>query len=161
MPDEEHPEVDELVDKTTGRHPETVSWEQYVGTKQSLGKKLETATHKVGNLEEQLKGATSAEDAAKLAEELTTTKTKLEEVQAELTGLKDASAAEKRAILVKKGIPEEDVKDMSEAELNKVIKVIGSFRPSPDLGAGGGGAGSLEGKSPLALAAMGYEKSNK
>jgi len=139
MSDEETPVVDELKADADGKHPETVSWNQYVGIKESLGKKLDTATAKVGTLEEQLKGAISTDDHNKVKGELEEAKTKLQTATDELTGIKEKSVSEKRETLIKRGVSEEKVKAMSETELNGAMGVLDSVKPKPDLSPGGGG----------------------
>ena len=154
--DEGKPEVDELIGED-GKHPETISWSQYVGVKQSLGKKLDTANTKVVSLEEQLKIAVSPEDHRRLTEELTQVKTDHQTAADELKVIRESSASEKRDILKQKGVPEEDIKGMSEVELTTAVKVAGFIKPKLDLGAGGGGSGEMKG-SPLELARRAYSK---
>lgn len=162
---EETKKVDETTatpedkEKEGGGHPETVSWTQYVGLKEKFNKTEAGLTTKVETLEGQLKEAVSTEEHGKIKVELDETKAKLQESSTKLTETLEKSLSEKRDVLVKKGnISEEEAKGMSEEQVNGAIKVLGSFKPGADMGAGGGGAGSLVGKSPLTLAAMGYEK---
>ena len=145
-----------------GKYPEVVPWHKYVGIKESLGTKLDAEKAKVTSLEEKLKGATSAEDVQKVKDELEETKTKLQTSADELKGIKDKSASEKRELLVKKGVPEEKAKGMSETEMDTVLGVLGTGKvPGADMGGGSGGASDLTGKSPLALARQGYEEGDK
>ena len=151
--DEETQRLEELAKK--GEHPETVSWGQYVGIKESLGKKLDTATQKVGTLEEQLKGAISTDEHSRIKMELEsaktafeTSKTEHQKVSDELKGVKDKSTSEKRGILTKRGVPEDKVTAMSEEQLDAAVGVLEYAKPGADMGAGGGGAGDLGGMSP-------------
>lgn len=158
------PNVDEEAQRLeaeakSGKHPETVSWGQYVGVKESIGKKLDTATQKVGTLEEQLKGAISADELTKIKTELESSKTNLQKVTDELKGAKDKSTSEKRGVLVKRGIPEEKAKAMSEEQLDGAIGALEHIKPKADMG-GGGGGGELKG-SPMELARNAYSSSNK
>jgi len=155
--------VDDPQPDKDGKYPETVSWKQYVGTKESLGKKLEaerqsTASEKqkVTSLEEKLKEATSAEEFTKVKTELDEVKGKLQTSEEELTTIKNQSLSEKRESLTKRGIPEEKTKDMSVKELDAAILALGHSKPGADLG-GGGGSGDLKG-SPMELAVKAYTK---
>ena len=122
-----------------GKHPETVTWGQYVGVKESLGKKLDTATTKLTSLEEQLKKAISAEEFTKTKTELDSIKAEHAKVLGELKATKDQTLAERRTSLVKRGIPEADLKDLSDKELVVIEKALGSVKkPLPDMGGGGG-----------------------
>ena len=158
--DEETQKVDKELVGAGDKHPETVAWNQYVGIKESLGKKLDTATQKVGTLEEQLKTAISKEEHDKVKGELETAKTAAQTAADELKTSKDATLAEKRSTLVKKGISEDKVKDMSAGELDSLAEAIASFKPKADLGGGGGGTGVPVG-SPMELARQAYGSSNK
>jgi len=155
--DEETQKLEELAKK--GEHPETVPWGQYVGIKESLGKKLDTATQKVGTLEEQLKGTISKEEHDKIKAELETTKTDAQKAADELKTSKDATLAEKRSALVKKGVAEDKVKGMSAEQMDGLLGVIATLKPGADMG-GGGGGGELKG-SPMELARQAYGSSNK
>lgn len=146
--EEEIQKVDEqLTEKAKGgEHPETVPWNQYVGVKESLGKKIETATQKVENLEGQLTKAVKPEEHEKIKGELEEAKTKLteaetkkQEAETKLTANLEKSLTEKRDILTKKGISEEEVKAMSEEQVDGAIKVLATYKPKPDLDGGGGG----------------------
>ena len=129
-PVEEPKEVD-------GKHPENVSWSQYVGIKESLGKKLDTATKEVSDLKEQAKTTVSAEAHEKVTTELTGTKTLLTEKTTELTAKVEATLSEKRATLTKRGVSEETAKGWSEKEIDAALTVEPP-KPKPDLGGGGG-----------------------
>ena len=124
--------------KEDDKHPETVPWSQYVGIKEKFTRVEKELTEKVSNLEEQLKKAPNAEEHGKIKEELDSTKTKLEETTTELTNLKEATVAEKRDTLIKRGVPEEKVKELSAKELDAVAVALGSIKPQPDLGNGEG-----------------------
>lgn len=144
-----------------GKYPEVVPWSKYVGIKESLGNKLEAEKTKVTGLEEKLKTAISTEDHEKIKKELEEANEKLKTASEELQGIKDKSASEKRELLVKRGVPEEKAKEMSEKEMDTVLGVLKEAKPGADLSGGGGGAGILEGKGPIALAKLGYEQGGK
>lgn len=143
-------------DKATGKYPETVSWHQYVGIKESLGKKLDTEKQKVTSLEERLKNAVNPEELTRVKAELETTKTNLKNTSDELTQFKEQTLAEKRSTLVKRGIPEDKLKGMSAIELNAAFVVLEHSKPNPDLG--GGGGGTVQTGSPMELARLAYAK---
>jgi len=143
-----------------GKYPEVVSWTQFVGIKESLGKKLDAEKQKVTSLEERLSKTPNAEEHDRVKGELDTTKTKLTEITTELDNLKSKSASEKRETLKARGIPEDKLKDMSEKELDAVAVALRSVKPpGPDMG-GGGGASAPTG-SPMELARQAYGGSNK
>uniref|UniRef100_A0A6M3KIZ6 Scaffolding protein n=1 Tax=viral metagenome TaxID=1070528 RepID=A0A6M3KIZ6_9ZZZZ len=131
--------VEEIQPDATGKYPENVPWSQYVGIKESLGKKLDTERQKVTSLEEKLKGATSTEEVEKLKVQLTELGKKAEAATQELTTFKEQSLSERRATLVKRGIPEEKTKEMSGKELDAAFAVLEHIKPNPDMGGGGGG----------------------
>lgn len=139
-----------------GKYPEVVPWSKYVGIKESLGKKLDTAKEQVTSLEEKLKTATNPEEFKKVSDELEETKKKLTDSDEELKNTKEKTLTEKRSILVKRNIPEEKVKDMSVEELNAALVVLEHSKPGADMGSGSG-AGALEG-SPMELARKAYTK---
>jgi hypothetical protein len=162
MPDDKVNEGESVVDEAKllkdGKHPETITWQQYVGTKESLSKKLEAATAKVTNLEEQLKNAPNAEEHTRIKKELDDLKVTHQTVTTELNTIKEASLTEKRGVLLKRGIPEAEVKGMTAKELDITIRALGTVKtPLPDLGGGGGGS-PLKG-SPMELATLAYSKS--
>jgi hypothetical protein len=127
-----------------GKHPEVVSWQQYVGIKESLGKKLDTATAKLSSLEEQLKSSPKPDEFIKTKAELEAIKAEHSKVISELKSIKDQSISEKRAAIIAKGVPADKAKDLSEKELDAISGVLGAAnlnpRPKPDLGSGGGAA---------------------
>ena len=145
---------EEILPDSTGKFPETVPWNKYVGIKESLGKKLDTEKQKVASLEEQLKKAVSPEEFTKTKEELDQIKSDHQKVADELKSLKDKSVSEKREVLKTRGVPEDKIKDVSEKELDILISVLGDIKPKPgsDLG-GGGGSGSLP-NDPMELFRM-------
>ncbi len=157
MSDEDkNDDVGEVKPDKDGKHPDTVSWSQYVGIKESLGGKLDTSREKVTGLEEKLKNASSPEELTKVKGELEETQGKLKTMTDELNTSKEATLTEKRGVLTKLGVPEEKVKEMSVGELNAaLIGLEHSKKPGADLGGGGGGGGKLEG-SPLDLALRAY-----
>jgi hypothetical protein len=152
---------EEIVLGADGKHPETVSWSQYVGIKESLGKKLDSATTKLTSLEEQVKLAIKPDEHQKLKSELEAEKAAKKSLTEELTKIKESSAAEKRAILISKGVPEEKVKSLSGESLNTAIMVLEGInpgrKPGADLGSGGGG--SIPKGNPRELALQAYSKS--
>lgn len=137
-------------------HPETVSWTQYIGLKEKFNKTESELTGKVQTLEEHLKTTTSADEFNKVKQELESIKTEHQKVSDELKTTKDKTLSEKRDILIKKGILEDQVKDMSEKELDTVNKALEQYKPKPDLGSGGGRT-ELRG-SPMELALRAYSK---
>ena len=161
-PDEGKDDVEKILPDETGKipankegkYPEVIPWSQYVGIKESLGKKLDVERERVTSLEERLKTAINAEEHSKVKQELDDTKTKLQETSDELKGVKDKSASELREHLKTKGVSEEELKEMSEKELRTVAKAVDSYKPKPDLG-GGGGGGVLVG-GPMELARQAY-----
>ena len=156
MPDNVEEVVEDIKPDEKGNYPETVSWKQYVGTKESLGKKITAAEAKVSTLEEQLKTAIKQEDFNKTKQELDDAKTKLQEAEEKLKGVTEKSLTEKRERLVKSGLSEEEVKKMTEEALDAGIKVLNSRKPGADMGSGAG-SGELKG-SPMQLAQQAYKK---
>ena len=144
-------------DIKSDNHPDVVPWNEYVGVKESLGKKLDSANDKVASLEEQLSKAVKQDDFNAIKNELDKAKADLQKATDELKGIKEQSVTEKRSTLITKGIPEDEVKAMSEDALNAAIKVLERYKPKPDLG-GGGGSGGLKG-SPMELARQAYANS--
>lgn len=147
----------EVTDPKTGTktHPDTVSWDQYVRTKETIG-------NKVTKLEEKLKSAVNAEDHSKVLKELEDTKAKLTTVESELKTFREATVTEKKKILEEKGVPKEKLEGLTETELSKINDILGDVKtkkPAPDLGGGGGGT-ALTG-SPMSLARQAYASSNK
>lgn len=160
--DEGQSVVDELANKD-GSHPETISWSQYVGVKESLGKKLDTATQKVIDLEEQAKKATSTEVHEKVVTDLTKAQEDLKTANTALKVISDKSVADKRETLKGRGIPEDQITAMTEEQLNTAVGVLEHIKPVPkaDLG-GGGGSSSIDPKTrPMELARQAYATSNR
>jgi len=151
--DEGKEPVVEEIQPIEGKLPETIPYSKYIGIKEAWGKTKE----KVASLEEQLKGAISTEELTRLKEELDTTKTNLQTATDELKGVKDRSASEKRDILAKRGVPEDNIKAMSEEQLDAAVGVLEHIKPKSDLSGGGGGSGGLSG-SPMELARQAYTK---
>lgn len=123
-----------------GKYPEVVPWSKYVGIKESLGNKLDATKQQVKDLEEKLEKAVSTEEHDKVKQELEDTKTKLQTTEEELKTVKEATVSELRTALVKKGVPEEKVKDLSEKELRSISEVLATVKPKPDMDGGGGGS---------------------
>lgn len=151
-------------DKEGKDHPESVPWKQYVGTKESLGNKIQEEKDKVKSLEEQLKETLSKEDAEKLKTELAEANKKVETLTDEINQGKEKTAKELREAL--KGtevFTEDELNAMSEAELRAAVKAAGSKKKAslPDLKGGAGGGGTPSGGSPLKQARDAYSSSNK
>jgi len=151
-------DVEEIQPDKEGKYPETVSWKQYVGIKESLGNKLSKANEKVTSLEEQLKKAPNTDEFNRISEELKTTKDKLQTTSTELETIKNKSVSEKRETLTKRGIPEDKVKSMSEIELNAAMVVLENIKPGADMGGGGGGSVTLPLGDALGNAVEAYTK---
>lgn len=167
MPDDvESPKVVEPVvekpeDKPEDKaHPETVSWTQYVGLKETSRKAEAELKTKVETLEGQLKVAVTPEEHTKIKEELEGTKVKLQEAADKLKETLDKSLSEKRGVLINKGMSKEEAEKMSEEAVDGAIKALATYKPAPDMSGGGGDAGKLEG-SPMVLAQRAYASSNK
>lgn len=156
------PEVDEVQPDKEGKYPEVVPWSKYVGIKQSLGNKLDAERDKVKNLEEQLKNAPNVDEHSKLAQELETTKTQLQAKEAELSKIKEATVSELSTALIAKGVAEDQVKEMSEAEMKRMLTVLGGIKPKslPDLSGSGGGSGVPQG-TPMELSRQAYSRKSK
>lgn len=157
------PVVEEPKLDKDGKNPETVTWTQYVGIKESLGKKADTATEKVKSLEEQIKKAPNAEEFEKLTGELKETKDKLTEASDELKTTKEQTLTEKRDTLVKRGVSEDKVKDLSAKELDAIAGALGTATlPKPDLGDGGGSGNEVKtGKAKMSAGFETLHPSNK
>ena len=138
-------------------HPETVPYHQYIGLKEKFNKVEADLKGKVGVLEEQLKKAVSPEEHNKIKAELDATKAEKTKLETDMKAAKEQTLSEKRATLVKRGVPEADIKDMSEKELAIYEKALGiqtTDKPRPDMGVGGG-SGVPQGK-PMDLARQAY-----
>ncbi len=145
-----------------GKTPESVSWQQYVATKETIGGKLDAERTRSKELQDKLDAAVTPEDHAKVKEEL-------DKANASLKEKLDASLGERRATVVKSGLTSEEVDAMSEEALDTAIKVLGMKAndpankeekpPGPDMG--GGGGGSVPAGSPQQLAVQGYASSNR
>jgi len=156
MEDQDVVGTEDIKPDAQGKFPETVPWDKYVGIKESLGKKLDSANEKVKGLEEQLSKAVKQEDFDKIKGELDDVKTKYQTTQDELKGVKDKSVEDKRAYLKSKGMAEEDYAEAGEEVLNAMIKVLDGYKPKPAFGTGGG-TGAPQG-SPMELARQAYSK---
>ena len=149
--------VDEPKVDAEGKHPETVSWSQYVGIKEKFNRVEGELKGQVTSLGEQLKNAVTPEEHERIKTELAEAKTKAQTATDELSSAKEKTLTEKRATLTKKGIPEDKIKDMSDKELDAAFMALEHSKPNPDLG-GGGGTNQLMGKSPMELAQAAYTK---
>ena len=165
MTSDEGNDVVEIQPDKDGKYPESVPWKQYVGTKESLGKKIdaekantESEKQKVISLEEKLKGATSADEFEKTKTELAELKVANQGSLDKLKGIQEKSLSEKRSALIKKGLSEEKIKDMSEESLTATLEVLEGFKPLPDLSGGSGGSAIPKGK-PMELARQAYANS--
>ena len=157
MPDEGgNDEVVEIRPDEKGKYPEVVPWNQYVGIKEKFNKVESELKGQIANLEERVKSGASAEEleAAKL--ELAGLKTEHQKVTDELKNTNEKNLTEKRATLISKGVPEEQVKEASGKELDIILKALEAYKPKADMG-GGGGGGELRG-SPMELAQRAYAK---
>lgn len=126
------------VDVSDNKHPETISWTQYIGVKEMLSK----AETKAKNLEEQMKQSPKPEEFTKTKAELEAVKAEHAKVTGELKTIKDQSILEKRNAIIAKGVPADKVKDLSEKELDAISGVLGTVstaKPKPDMSGGGGG----------------------
>jgi len=150
--DEGKKDVEEIQPDKDGKYPDTIPWDKYVGVKEMLTK----SRGKVSSLEEQLKGAASAEELNRIKQELESTKTEHQKVFDELKSTKEKSVSEKREFLKSKGIPEDELKDMSEEALELTVRALEHYKPKPDLSGGGGGF-QLKG-SPMELARQAYSQ---
>jgi len=148
--------VDEVQPDKEGKYPETVSWEQYVKTKETIGGKLDAEREKVKTLEDAAKTAINTEEYERIKGELADANTKLKEANDENAGLKDKSLSEKRTILTKRGVPEDRVKDLNEKELDAALSAIEFIKPGMDMGGSGDGQGSTLAGSPQELARRAY-----
>ena len=159
MSDEgKEPVVEEIQPNADGKYPETIPYSKYVGIKEAWGKSKE----KVANLEEKLHKAVNAEEVDKIKQELVDTKADRDKIKSELDGTKLKSATEKRELLVKRGLSEEKVKDLSDEALTQLVDAIGDIvvKPKPDMSGGGGGGSPLTG-SPSQLARQAYANTKK
>ena len=145
-----------------GKTPDSVSWQQYVATKETIGGKLDAERATTKELQGKLDAAVTPEDHAKVKEEL-------DKANASLKEKLDASLGEKRATVVKSGLTSEEVNAMSEEALDTAIKVLGMKAndpekkeekpPGPDMG--GGGGGTVPEGTPQQLAVQAYASSNR
>jgi len=117
------------------KHPETVPWTQHIGVKEMLKR----AEEKVVSLEKQLTKGASAEQLQQVQAELDATKIARDVATKELEDIRTKSLSEKRGLLTKRGIPEDEIAEMSAKELDAVIRALEHYTPKPDLGGGGGG----------------------
>lgn len=150
---EEKQVVGDGTPKEGDKHPETVPWSQYVGVKEMLTKREAAETElktKVQSLEEQAKKAVNTEQHEGIKTELSEAKTKLQTATDELKTNKETALTEKRDILVKKGnVPEDEVKNMSEEQVNGAIKVLASFKPKADMDGGSSADTPTGGKAKM------------
>ena len=141
-------------------HPETVPWSQHVAAKETISNKLKAAEDKAKSLEEQLSTAPSKEEFDKLVKERDDAKSELDKLAGEKKASEEKTATELREALKDK-LPDEELKAMSVAELQRAVKLVGGKPKSlPDLG-GGGGSSVVPKGSPLELARQGYAQSGK
>jgi hypothetical protein len=150
--------VDDVGGDKKPSHPESVPWTQYVGLKEKFNKVEADLKGKVGGLEEQLKKAVTTEEHNRIKAELDAVKAEKTKLETDVKTAKEQTLSEKRATLVKRGVPEADLKDLSERELGIMEKALGipTTKPKPDMGSGGG-SGVPKG-SPMELARQAYSK---
>ena len=87
--------------------------------------------------------------------------TQLQEKEAAEAKASEKTVSELRATLEKQGLTEEQTKEMSEAEMKRLIPILGSKAKSlPDLSGGGGGSGVPQG-TPMQLARAAYATTSK
>jgi hypothetical protein len=111
----------------------------------------------------------SAKESGTLKEQVTDLTAKLEEANKNVTGVTEKLTTRVRSILTEGfKVDADKIKDMDLGGLEQTESalILTGAKPAPANydGKGGGGSGdngNLEGKSPLALATMGYENSNK
>ena len=125
-----------------GKYPEVVSWSKYVGIKEKFNRVETDLKGKVTNLEEQLKTTVSAEEHKKVQDELDKTKGELQTTSETLKTQQEKTLMEKRADLKNRGLSEDEVKAMSEKELDAVSLALAKIKPRADMGSGGGGSGA-------------------
>lgn len=138
------------------KHPETVSWSEYVGVKESLGKKADAAEQKVQSLEEQLNNAMTPEKVAEIEKERDSFKEKYETANTELETVKNTTLTEKREALVKLGVPKEKADGMNREALDAALMMRDYSKPGADINGGGSGGGTLVGKTADQLAHQAY-----
>jgi len=129
-----------------------------------------------GEHQELLKVRASHEELEKSAGESATYKQQVEDLTKQMAGLKETSGGletrytERLRTQLTEGfkVDAEKIKDKGLADLETIEQtlILTGYQPAPanyDGKGGGGGApaGSLVGKSPLALATMGYEENTK
>ena len=142
--------VDVVEPDATGKHPDSVPWDKYVGIKEAWGK----SKTKLSGLEEQLKGAVKPDDLTKVQSELVAEKAAHQTSLNELKNIREAGVKDLRTSLIGKGVPEADVNAMSEDALKAASKVLGYMKPGADMGTGGGSV-RLTG-NPMELARQAY-----
>jgi hypothetical protein len=151
--------VEEGKDGEGSKHPETVSWSQYVGVKEKLGKEKSDLQTKITSLEEQVKSSVSPDKLVELQKAYDELKGKHDELDSKLTKETAERISTKRETLKTKGIPEEQWKDADESQLDLMLKTISAFKPKADMGSGGGNVGSgAVSKNPQADAVRAYNK---
>ena len=138
-------------------HPDSVPWSQHVAAKETISNKLEASEKARTSLEEQLKTAPSKEAYEKMSKDLEDANTKLKALTDEKNASEEKTAAELRETLKDK-LPEDELKGMSVAELQRAVKLVGGNSPSlPDLKGGGGSSPDLSKLSRGQLAVEAYK----
>jgi len=116
---------------------------------------------KAENLEVQVTKMVNPEEHQKIVAELegikATEAAKVEATRVATEAAKEQVLTAKRAELVKKGLPEDKVKNMNEEALAAAELVVTSWKPGADLGGGSGGS-TLEGLSLFELGQLAYAK---
>ena len=135
---------------------------QYVGLQAKFNKKEAEYQAKVSDLEKRVTGAVSAEEHNQVKAELETLKA--EKAKADEANQQKAlqELSSRKEALIKKGVPEADVKDLDDKSIALMEKTLGLGigKPKPDLQGTGGGTAVPKG-SPMELARMAYTSSNR
>jgi hypothetical protein len=149
-----------------GKYPSVVPWTKYVGLKEKFTRVEGELKTKVSSLEEQLKTAANPEELKKISGELEKTKGELEKqagefakIKTELDTLKGKTVADKKASLIKLGVPEAEVNGLDEKGMDSVLKVLATTKTKPKSDFGSGGGGSVPTGSPIELARAAYADS--
>ena len=141
--------------KEGDKPPESVPWTKYVGIKEKFTRVEGELKTKISGLEEQAKNVVSTEDHKKVTEELAEAKKKLTDAEAVVKEAAEKTSAEKKETLVKRGVPEDKVKDLSDKELDNLDLVLSAVgKPKPDTG---GGASSVSPESSKDKMKAGFE----
>lgn len=142
-------------DAKTGKLPDMIPSDKYIGVKEAYGR----AKEKAASLEEKLKASPNAEEHAKLKADLEAANAKIKTYEEEKTKANEKTATELRDALKEKGVSEEKYKDKTVAELQLMLDVLGDKSSLPDLKGGGGSSVDLSKLSRNELAKQAYKES--